>query len=222
MPAVSKLWKARAPALFLLLGGGCDAGFKPPAYQEAPTIYACVGFADAKCDGMFPALSPLTDGLSDEAPIVLGGQFGIAQGLTLTPSRLTELRANVFQANIAGLGTVLAGHTGVPFEVRAPADIRISHEIDYISGTFSQIYGSDNFALRIPDRFRAVPIDTEGNMLAGDIGCSWTTSNPGVVTIESDPSKNIVTFRIQGPGNASLHVQMGSMGKDVAFNIQGP
>jgi len=211
-------------SLFLwpLLLVGCDeSGFDPPAYTAGPPIqYGCVGFADVVCDQAFPEVAPIKDGPSTEAPIALGAQFGVAGGISLSPTRLVPIRDQVFQADKEGIGALLLGHSMVHFDVRAAADIRITHEITAVSNEFTEIVGVDQFNLRIPDRFRAAPIDAEGHMLAGDIGCTWTTNNTAVVTVESDPANNIVTFRVVGPGDAVLTVAMGDLEKDVPFSIQ--
>ena len=159
--------------------------------------------------------------MSPEPPLALGAKIGVKGGSALTPNRIAPVATDVFQAQALGIGAILDGHDVTHFEVRTPTDIRITHE--NVGGTFifNEIFGTDMITLRIPDRFRAVAIDTEGTMLAGDLGCSWTTSNASVVSVDTDPGKNIVTFTIHGAGQATLHVTLGSLSKDIPFNIQG-
>lgn len=198
----------------------CDPGFKPSFYLPGEVRYGCSGFADAACDQAFPELAPVRTDVSPFPPIALGATFGVTTGRTLAPDRLDQVGAELLLARREGVAPVTNGASVSHFEVRKVASIRVTHETDELSDVFSEIFGEDDFNLRIPDRFRAVPIDAEGHMLAGDLGTVWKSSNPSVVSIESDPAANIVTFRINAVGTADVTVTMGDLSVSVPFDIQ--
>jgi hypothetical protein len=90
------------------------------------------------------------------------------------------------------------------------------------TGAYTQILGVDNFSFSLPDdSFRAIVLDARGNMLAGGLPCLWTTSNPAVLAIQSDPAANIVHFHATGQaGHSDLHVTLGTFETTVPFDFQ--
>ncbi|MFO0616549.1 MAG: hypothetical protein U0414_28410 [Polyangiaceae bacterium] len=202
------------------LTAGCDPGFKPSFYLPGEVTYGCTGFADAVCDDVMPELAPVHPDLTPFPAIALGARFGVTNGVSLAPDRLDDSGAQTFLARREGLAPVSDGIYVSHVEVRKAASIRVTHETEALSDVFSEIFGEDDFDLRIPDRFRAVPIDGDGHMLAGDLPTVWKSSNEAIVSIESDPAANIVRFRINSAGTANLTVTMGDLTATVPFDIQ--
>ncbi|MCC6524602.1 MAG: hypothetical protein IT373_18240 [Polyangiaceae bacterium] len=206
----------------LAAAAGCTStkGYELPAGLYGAVTYACTGFADPSCDGVFPEPAPLSNGYSELAPIAVGATFGIDGGASLAPARLEDVRPEVMRPTESGIAALGSGDAIRHIEARVAEAIRITHEIVELDDTFVQIFGEDQFSLRLPqDRFRATLVDAGGHVLVGDAGCSWTSTDSSVVSVASDPARNIVTFRVEGPGQAVLRVEMADLTRDIPFNV---
>jgi hypothetical protein len=74
---------------------------------------------------------------------------------------------------------------------------------------------------RLGDRtiLRAVPMNAEGDVLAGALACKWTSSNPGVVDVQGPTNGNFVTVLATGAGQTTLHVDLGGASADLPIDV---
>jgi hypothetical protein len=215
--------KMRACVVVLVAGvAGCDDGFLPTFYSPPNQLpYACVELSDPMCDGVLPALEPAPN-FSNDPPVGLGARFDVTGGESLAPTRLVPQASGGFRAEKLGLAAMVS-HNGVSsdlghYEVREPFEIAITHETE--AGLFTEKVTTTALTLRYPeDRFRALLADEDGYALAGSYGCEWSSSDPDVIRVVSDPDFNVVTFRIVGSGQAKLTIELGDFVKDIDFNV---
>jgi hypothetical protein len=208
---------ALAPCL-----GACEDGFLPGFYAPPNQLpYACLELSDPVCDGVLPALEPAPN-FSADPPIGLGARFDVSGGESLAPTRLVPIASGGFRADKLGLAAMVS-HLGSTadlghFEVREPFEIAITHETE--AGLFTERVTTTALSLRYPeDRFRALLVDEDGNALSGSYACQWSSTDESVISIVSDPDFNLVTFRIEGSGQAKLSVELGDFVKDIDFNV---
>ena len=62
---------------------------------------------------------------------------------------------------------------------------------------------------------RGVPMDAEGAVLGGALPCTWSSSNPGVITIAGSPKGNVIEVAAVGSGTTTLHVDLGAAHADL-------
>jgi hypothetical protein len=70
----------------------------------------------------------------------------------------------------------------------------------------------------VTQMFRVVPLTLDRRLLAGALACQWTSSNPSVANITTDPTKNIITVELK-PGTATIHVTLGDKATDVQVKV---
>lgn len=223
-------------AALALLAGGCDADKPAPeqpvvvlpgGLDRAQFVYTCAGPADAQCD-VDADLAPIR-AESPFPPLAVGGRFELAArtkdlkpldldvasgaflGLDADEKTLTALQP--------GLVSVVASRDGVPYdfadvELVDPAGLKILQatpqgsfkdaSIDLENGSVSATAN-----VEFTFKFRAVVTDAEGSILAGDFPCVWSSSDPAVAAITTDPEENIVTVVSGAAGSAVITVDYG-------------
>ncbi len=200
---------------------GCEYnGYLPPKSNLGWEFvaYSCLGFEDPFCDDAEPLLIPASDSLSSHAPIGLGSRFGVSDGSAVSTERLTPMPTGGFEAKKVGIAAVVSASDFAHFDVRKPVEVVVTHRAP--SGLFTNRVGKTAFNLSLPeDKFRAMLADAEGNALAGAYNCKWTTTDKAVISIQGSAHKNLVTFRIEGAGTATLRVELGDFSQDIDFNI---
>jgi hypothetical protein len=67
--------------------------------------------------------------------------------------------------------------------------------------------------------FRVVPLTKDRRLLAGALPVKWTSSDPSVVQVMTDPTQNIITVQILKSGTATLHVTLGETAGDVTLTV---
>jgi hypothetical protein len=66
---------------------------------------------------------------------------------------------------------------------------------------------------------RGVPMDAGGSVLGGALPCAWSSSNPGVVTIEGSPKGNVIEVAAVGSGQTTLHIDIGAAHADLPISV---
>jgi hypothetical protein len=66
---------------------------------------------------------------------------------------------------------------------------------------------------------RGVPMDAEGQVLAGDLPCKWSTSDEAVVAIRTPTNDNMITVTATGAGSASLRLELGKIAVDLPIQV---
>ena len=68
-------------------------------------------------------------------------------------------------------------------------------------------------------RFRAIPKDDSGGILAGALPCNWTTSDANVAKITTPPQQNIVTVVSGTAGTANIDVTLGPLKGQIVIKV---
>lgn len=235
-------------AVALVLSAGCDEDTPPPkqpvvvlpgGLDRAQFVYGCAGPADAQCD-VDADLAPVRDA-SPFPLLAVGGRFElVAQTKDLAPLALDvasgaflslDADGKTLTALEPGLVSVVASRDGVPLdfadvELVEPANLKILQatpqgsfkgvDIDLGDGSVSATANVD-----FTFKFRAVVTDADGAILAGDFPCVWSSSDPAVAAITSDPEENIVTVVSGSAGSAVITVDLGDFSGLVTIEV-GP
>jgi hypothetical protein len=226
----TSLWGATALAVFLG-GAGCNDDPVPTSKKGelgAVTFdYGCSALSDPFCDGAKPGFP------AGQFPtIAVGASFGLGSAVSLDSKRISGTTALL--PGIAAMGDVFCTgqyptdcpatdplflHDIVHVKIAAPMTLQVTHPD--ATGAYTEVFGTADFKFSIPDdMFRAVLVDDQGSLLAGAPPCVWTTSDPTVLTIQSDPSADIVSFHLTGKsGHSDLHVKLGLFDSTIPFDI---
>lgn len=222
-------------------GGSVDAAGERGELNNGTFFYVCNDKADAQCDedAVVGARDPATSAFPplarggrfsvrfeyDDDPVLLNylifaGPY--VEGMEGSP---------VFTAVAPGVTAVAAvdessslAYDLVHLTVVEPAALRISEttttqeRVEDIAAGVDLELGSDavlditaEVTLATRTFFRAAPVDGAGNVLAGALDTTWTSSDPGVVAIVSDPENNVIEIEPLGSGTATLTVTMGDL-----------
>ncbi len=235
----------RVVGIGFLLCAGCDDAPDPEQPEivllgslgRASFTYACAGPGDAQCD-VDADLAPIRE----EAVfplLAVGSRFELtAEGDGYGPLDLDSASAEFLEvdedgatmtAKRAGLVSVIGSFKGTPVdfadvELVEPADLKILQatpegsfegvEIDIGSGEVSA-----EVDVEFTFKFRAIVTDVDDTILAGDFPCSWSSSNPDVATITTDPEENIVTVVSGEAGTAIITVEYGDFTGTVEIEV---
>ncbi len=226
-----------------VLALGCDGKEdpkQPPAVLpgslgRAEFLYECVGEADPQCDQDADLAPTRTDSpfpviavgsrfqlfAESGGPLQLGTASGQWLALDADGATLTALRA--------GVVSVVASQSGTPLdfadiELREPAALKIlpatpqgsfeGVEVDVANG---QLTAEANVEFTF--KFRAIVVGANGEILAGDFPCNWSSSDPDILQITSDPVDNIVTVVSGNPGPGVLEVELGDFSGTVSIEV---
>lgn len=232
-------------AVLMLVVAGCDDVPEPEQPEvvllgslgRASFTYGCAGPGDAQCD-IDADLAPIRE----EAVfplLAVGSRFELAaeaEGygeLTLDSASYDFLEVGedglTMTAKRAGLVSVIGSSEGTPIdfadvELVDPVDLKILQatpegsfegvEIDIGSGEVSA-----EVDVEFTFKFRAIVTDADDVILAGDFPCLWTSSDPDVATITTDPEENVVTVVSGEAGTAIITVEYGDFTGTVEIEV---
>lgn len=204
---------------------------------RATFTYGCAGPGDAQCD-LDADLAPLRED-SPFPLIAVGSRFELeaeADGLgSIGLGTASEDFLSVDEDGLTvtaerpGVVSVVALSDGVPFDF---ADIELVEATDLKilqatpAGSFEGVdidIGDGEVSAEVDVeftfKFRAVLTDADGTILAGDLGCAWTSSDPTVAEITTDPEENVVTVVSGAAGTAVISVEVGSFVGNVTIEV---
>jgi hypothetical protein len=215
---------------------GCDSSKEENIRQgelgNGTFEYLCASPSDAQCDE--------GEVISEAAfsAIVVGGGFGLnyldengndanAHIQAAAESRVSydevlgrwvaEQAGDIaFIAIVGGVGDDLVHATVVE-----PAGVLISQRD--ASGHFTGSFGGVTIDVTIQSDIilRVAPADAQQAPLAGALGCEWTSDNPAVASITSDPTDNVITVHPAAAGTATLSVQIGMLSGQTTLTVGG-
>jgi hypothetical protein len=228
---------ARRPlwALAAVILSGCVLSPAPPNEGQLGSdtfFYTCVLEADAACN-LVSSSKPL-----DKIPVIaLGSTFGIvAEPLgdtVISPTPFIEQRSvgstgSVFIAKRAGDAVLISQSNSVSkntveatdlthVHIHAPTTLALSS--GDVSPGFTALDPSAVFMLTKGStvKVRVVSQDQAGVALGGALLCQWTSSDPAVVALGSDPTANIVQLSGMTAGMSTVKVTYGEL--NVSFNV---
>jgi hypothetical protein len=109
-------------------------------------------------------------------------------------------------------------------EVRAPAALAITQVtvgVDgHVSGTLGPISANGSFSAQAIN-LRAAPIDATKAELGGTLPdpYEWTTSDPGIASIQGDAHKTMVELVLGSSGSAVITVKSGTLTNSVTIKV---
>ncbi len=68
-------------------------------------------------------------------------------------------------------------------------------------------------------KFRVVPVDGDGHILAGAFPIAWSSTNDSIVKLTSAANDNVATFQSGSAGHAAVHVTLGTFSGDIAITV---
>lgn len=204
---------------------------------RATFTYGCSGPSDPQCD-LDADLAPLREA-SPFPLLAVGSKFQLtAEGtgygaLTLDSGSSGFLAVDAdgvtVTASRAGIVAVVAAKDGTPvdfanIELVEPAGLKILQATPQGSFTGVDIdFGNGEVSatadVEITFKFRAIVTDDDDTLLAGALPCTWTTSDPDVARITSDPADNIVTVVSGQSGTAVISVTYGDFTGQVTVEV---
>lgn len=204
---------------------------------RATFTYECAGPGDAQCD-VDADLAPLRED-SPFPLIAVGSRFELsAESTGIGPLDLgsasgaflsLDADGRTMTAERPGVVSVVALQGGSPLdfadvELVEAANLKILQatpegsfegaEVDIGNGEVSA-----EVDVEFTFKFRAVMTDADGTILAGDVDCAWTSSDPSVAEITTDPEENIVTVVSGQAGSAVITVEYGEFSGTVTIEV---
>ena len=208
----------------------------PGSLGRAEFRYECVGAGDPQCDLDADLAPTRTD---SPFPLIAVGSriqlFAESNNLPLALDSASEqfLAIDADGATVtalsAGTVSVIASQSGTPVdfadvELREPVALKIlpatpqgsfeGVEVDVANG---QLTAEANVEFTF--KFRAILVGANGELLAGDFPCNWSSSDPDILEITSDPADNIVTVVSGNPGPGLLNVEVGDFSGTVSIEV---
>ncbi len=211
-------------------------------------FYRCAERSDAQCDA--DAVVAQADDTTAAFPaIAVGAVFGLrfddrdgtvgATGFEPATPKFLAVSADALTAMLPGIVGVVFVDNGravdfVHLNLVAPASVSISQastiEVsvdDIAAGNDIVADGSDvaidlTSPVSVSSRtfLRAVPRSEDGRILAGGLTTEWTTSDPTIIEITSDPSDNVIAIETRGTGTATLTVTQGDITAAVTIDAE--
>ena len=226
----------------LLVGLGLGAGLcgcEPPAENlqqgelgNGTFEYLCEAPSDAQCD------EGEQHSAAAFASLVRGGVFGMgfldkngndanASMEAAGQDRVTyDAALDRWTAEKAGIVALVAFVNGsaadfIHATVVEPTGVLISQQD--VSGHFTGSFGGVTIDVTLQSDFilRVAPADAQQNVLAGGLGCQWTSDNEAVARITSDSTDNVITVHPVAAGSATLQVQLGSVSGQTTITVGG-
>jgi hypothetical protein len=237
--------RAWAPwALVVLTVAGCEEG-EPPSQPPVELFgslgrvtftYDCVGPGDAQCD-VDADLAPLREeslfprlGVGSRFELTgVSEEFGPIEIDSASPEVLSVEEDGTLLGRAPGLLSVVALHQGVPLdfadvELVEPAGLKLLQATP--EGSFEGVdldIGNGEVTADIDAtftfKFRAIVVDASGSLLAGDYPCTWTSSDPAVAEITTDPAENVVTVVSGQAGSAVVTVEYGEFTATIGIEV---
>jgi hypothetical protein len=207
---------------------GCDSETAPPTqlgqFGVVEFAYGCSGPGDAACDTACDdaANAALCEGrkvdLTRIPTLALGSKFQLTTDEPVTIASSSEERlvkeGDDFIAAFEGITAVLAlKSTGevqdlVHVAVSAVKTVNIDFRADF-----------DVIADKFEGNARMVMLGPDDKPLGGTFPCLWTTSDPAIVTITSDPMDNTIAFETGAVGTATLRAELGDYSGEVEIEV---
>jgi hypothetical protein len=211
-----------------LLLAGCDSEEPPPTqlgqFGVVEFAYECSGPGDAACDTACDdtANATLCEGRTVDRTILptlaLGSRFRLTPDAPVTLAPASESRlvkeGDDFVAAFEGITAVLALKSNgdvqdlVHVAVVGVETVNIDFRADFVATT-----GNFEGAARI------VMLGPGDMPLAGTFPCTWTTSDPAIVTLTSDPTDNTVEFETGAVGTATLRAELGDYSGELEIEV---
>jgi hypothetical protein len=209
-------------------GNGAQAG----ELGRGTFSYVCGPGADAQCNSN--ADLPIVDPSTNLPPVALGSLFD----LDYAPGRVESDDEAVlpvvdnqwFYAKGSGYVAVVGSKGGTADDL-----VHVLVEpIDHLEFAQSAVTGGSFMGeVTVPgltatvtvnggpltQYYRVVPLTQDRKLLAGGLPCMWTSSNPSVGRVVSDPAQNIVQVQFSQNGMVTFHVTLGSAAGDVNVTV---
>jgi hypothetical protein len=217
-------------------------GVQPGELGRGKFAYACGPGADAQCNDN--ADLAIVDPATNLPPIALGSIFSVGYTDKYGGSQHTYIADSSFFAVRDGwLVALQTGEAAIWGESPGSSDYKPKLEdmvhvkvvsVDHLElAQTKPMGGSFKGVVTVPgltatatlagapvtQLFRVVPMTADRKLVAGGLLCSWTSNNPQVATIMTDPTKNIVTVQYAQAGMATLHVTLGALAADVNVTV---
>jgi hypothetical protein len=226
----------------LTLGlAGCDTRVPPAETGElngGTFTYECVGSSDAFCDegAVLPAGFPPVALLSEFTALFTADTAASDGSLpyidTAAPDRLTivgdvfadppTLKAMVtgYSALIARDGVSARDFLHVLVEPVDAIEIFYVGDEDNASGTI----GMPDFTLKAgsSEKLRAVLKNAKGDLLAGSLATSWSSTNPGVAALVTSPTDNYVRVEAKSAGTTTMTVTVSEFQVQFPITVEAP
>lgn len=227
-------------ALMSALPLGCDSNVKQEGeLGEGTFIYTCARPSDAQCDEG-------DEVVADEAlgHLAVQGVFGLSyyeaiadssySGIGNQTSDRLKVEGQLAYTGPQVLITPLKpgwasvfGASGSSMDflnmrVFEPEGLRISRA--EVGGVFSGSFGAGSISVKVAElmTLRVAPTNAAGEVLAGAFDCLWTSSNPVVAEITTDPTNNVIEIQLNQSGTSSFQVTLGALTETVEIVVGGP
>lgn len=217
---------------------GCDStqsgnGQQPGELGRGTFTYTCGPGADAQCNQN--ADLAIVDPSTNLPPIALGSTFDL--GYSNGATQADDTAGIVLDQAVNLYGAAQTGYVAV-FGLRgsgssAPAEDLVHLKIvsvDHLEfaqtspsgGTFKGVVTAPGITVNVTvgsgtptQLLRVVPMTSDRKLIAGALPCNWTSNDPTIAQVASDPGQNIVTVKLLKAGTTKVHVTLGSLAGDV-------
>ena len=245
---VSRAMRLARVALAAVLLVACDdkkTNTGPPTkvgeIGAALYTYGCAGDSDAQCD-VDAELAPKA--MNTQFPRVASGsrlsitaarkvEAGAGAMLSVAPVGVAlfdvDAQTKVLSAKRAGWGSLLAMDNATVVDLTAisigdPKTLKLlqaTPDGKFLGGSVTIGPGgvSATANVQYTFRFRALPLDDRGQILAGALPCAWTTSDANVAKLTSNPADNIAVVVSGAAGTATVKVTLGPLSGEVAIKV---